>query len=268
MLKYRIITAIILLPLLIAAILKLPINYFITLVALITAIGAWEWSGFLNFSSAILRGLYVIVVILGLWLTFFIHFVPLMIIGILYLLWISFAIIRFNVGKTPLGLELVSIRLIAGILFFMCGFISIMLVRTMLVQYGPQWLLVMFIIIMAADTGAYFTGRLMGNKPLAINVSPKKTWAGFFGGMLFAVVASIIGSLFFQINWHSRFAFWCLSLVAAIFSVIGDLSISVLKRQTKLKDSGSILPGHGGFLDRMDSIYAGMIIFAFSIFWL
>lgn len=267
MLKYRLITALILLPLLIAAILKLPLHYFMAFVGLITLLGAWEWSALVGYTSPLLRAIFVVMIGLGLWLCLFVSIKVVMAIGIIYWVWISFSVMRFNAEKSPWGLEIPSVRIFSGMVFLLSGFVAIMSVRNMLAD-GPYWLLLMFIIIMAADTGAYFTGRALGKKPMAEKVSPKKTWAGFWGGLGLALVVSIIGTCFFDLNWSSRIAFWCISLVAAFFSVIGDLSISVMKRQTSIKDSGSLLPGHGGFLDRMDSIYAGMVIFAFGFLWL
>lgn len=267
MLKYRLLTALILLPLVIAAILKLPFYYFIGFIGIITALGAWEWSALVGFNHVLLRSLYVIAIMLGSWLCMHQQIMPIMVVGALYWVWISFAVMRFNAGKLPLGLEAAAVRVFSGIVFFITGFLAIITIRTMLFN-GPEWLLLMVIIIMATDTGAYFCGRLWGKKPMAERVSPKKTWAGFWGGLVIAVVVSIIGSYFFELQWTQRIAFWCLSLVAAFFSIVGDLSISVMKRQTGIKDSGSLLPGHGGFLDRMDSIYSGMVIFTLGFLWL
>lgn len=267
MLKYRILTAIILLPLLIAAILKLPLDYFIGMIAVITALGAWEWSALVGFDKVLLRGLYVVMILLGVWLCLHLNLLPILVIGMLYWVWISFAVLRFNAGKSPLGIESPSIRIFSGIVFFITGFLAIIAIRSLLIE-GPEWLLLMIFVIMAADTGAYFTGRLWGKKPMAERVSPKKTWAGFWGGLCIALIVSAIGTWFFNLEWSQRIAFWCLSVVAAFFSMIGDLSISVMKRQTGIKDSGSLLPGHGGFLDRMDSVFSGMVIFTLGFLWL
>ena len=267
MLKYRILTALILLPLLVAAILKLPMSYFTLLLAFITALGAWEWSGLVGFKAPLLRGIFVVAIILGLALSFFVNPIALIVVGLLYWLWVCFAVMRFNAGKSPLGLELPSLRIFSGVIFLVCGFVAVIAVRTFLPN-GPAWLLVMFFVIAAADTGAYFSGRAFGKKQMAKLVSPNKTWAGFWGGFLLALLVSIIGTFFLNLNWSSRIAFWCLSLIAAFFSVIGDLSISVMKRQVNAKDSGGLLPGHGGFLDRLDSVYAGMVIFALGSLWL
>ena len=103
---------------------------------------------------------------------------------------------------------------------------------------------------------------------MAERVSPKKTWEGFWGGLCLALIIGVIGSFCFTLNMSQRLAFWVLCIIASFFSVIGDLSISVMKRQLNLEDTGSLLPGHGGFLDRMDSVYAGMVFFALGFIWL
>lgn len=269
MLKYRMITAVILLPLMIAAILKLPPDYFLAMIGLITALGAWEWSALIEFKAIILRVLFVVMILLGSWLAlgWHLYILSMMAVGMVYWVWISFAVMRFNAGKLPLGLELSSLRIVSGVVFFITGLLAMVAVRSMLLD-GPKWLLLMIVIIMAADSGAYFCGRFWGKTPMAKRVSPKKTWAGFWGGLGVALIASVIGTLCFHLNWSQSVAFWCLSLVATFFSIVGDLSISVMKRQTGIKDSGSLLPGHGGFLDRMDSVYAGMVVFTFGFLWL
>ncbi len=259
----------------IAAILKLPTVYFDTLIALITALGAWEWSALIEFKALFLRALFVVMIIIGLYLLWINLYTPNilavtamgMALGLIYWIWISFAVLCFNIGKHPLGLEMPSLRIVSGIVFFIAGFLAIIAVRSMLL-HGAQWLLAMILIIMATDSGAYFCGRFFGKTLMAKRVSPKKTWAGFWGGLLIALIASIITTYCFGLAWPQSFAFWCLSLVAAFFSMVGDLSISVMKRQAGVKDSGRLLPGHGGFLDRMDSVYAGMVIFAFGFLWL
>lgn len=259
MLKYRILTALVLLPLLVFAILKLPLNYFSVLLTLITAWGAWEWSALVGFQKILLRSLFVIMILMGVFVSFHVNATFLLWGGLGYWLWIFIAVLCFNAGLKPGGLQFSSLRIISGILFLITGFLAINVIRQF---FGAHWLLFMLIIIMAADTGAYFSGRAFGKRPLAKRVSPKKTWAGFFGGTLSVLLVSILGSHFFHITQHQRILFCCLSLVASIVSVVGDLSISVMKRQAQLKDSGSLLPGHGGILDRLDSVFSGMLIFA------
>ena len=131
MLKFRLLTALILLPLMILAILFLPALYFGWLLAIITALGAWEWSSLIRFEQPILRAIFVIVVCLGMWLSFYVHVFPLMIIGLVYWLWVSMAVFRYNHGQSPLGLEVASVRVISGILFLVVGFTAMLTIRDM-----------------------------------------------------------------------------------------------------------------------------------------
>lgn len=267
MLKFRIITALILFPLSVWAIYQLPDVYFFALMATLTAMGAWEWSSLIGFNHWLLRVIFVVTTLVGMWLS--LHTDPriIMVIGLIYWLWVSVAVLRFGEGKLPLGFDLPSIRVLAGLVFTIAGFLAFCTIRSQLV-HGASWLVLMMVVIMAADTGAYMFGRLWGQSRLCPLVSPNKTWEGFWGGLLMGLLFSVVGTFFFHITLYQRIAFWLLSLIAIFFSVVGDLSISMLKRQANFKDSGSLLPGHGGILDRMDSLYAGLVIFALGFLWL
>lgn len=267
MLKYRLLTALILLPLIFLAVFDLPNIYFFALMAVVTGMGAWEWSGLIGFESVLLRLIFVITIFLGMWLSFQVDAKTLIVTSLLFWLWMCVAVLRFSEGKLPLGFELPSIRLLGGVVFCVGGFLAFCLIHVHAHQ-GPAWLLLMLIVIMAADTGAYFVGKSVGKTHLCPRVSPNKTWAGFWGGLIVGLLVSVVGSFYFDISFSRRISFWVLSLVAIFFSVIGDLSVSMLKRQLNRKDTGSLLPGHGGMLDRMDSLYAGMVIFALGFLWL
>ena len=117
----------------------------------------------------------------------------------------------------------------------------------------------------AADTGAYFVGRAWGKHLLAERVSPKKTWEGFCGGLVLALIVGVAGSYLLPIDFAQRILIWVLALVAALFSVLGDLLESLLKRQSGVKDSGWLLPGHGGILDRIDSMLPAVTVFVLGM---
>lgn len=127
---------------------------------------------------------------------------------------------------------------------------------------GSWWILVLLLIIWSADTGAYFFGRAWGHRKLAPEISPGKTLAGLFGGLLTAVlVGAAAVQAIPQLN-ATLPAVAAVALVTALVSVGGDLFISLHKRATGLKDSGALFPGHGGVLDRLDSLLAGAPFFA------
>jgi phosphatidate cytidylyltransferase len=117
------------------------------------------------------------------------------------------------------------------------------------------------------DSGAYFTGKAFGRNKLAPELSPGKTREGMFGGVAGAVVWSILGAWFFDLPATDWLYFILLSLVVAFMSVSGDLFESLIKREAGMKDSGDILPGHGGILDRVDGLIATLPIFTLGIFW-
>lgn len=267
MLKTRILTTLVLLPLLIAAVLLLPIHYFAVLLAALIALAAWEWTAFLGLMQVWAKGLYVLAVLGCLWLVLFVHPAIVLAFGFYYWCWMTLTVWLYNRDKPAYGLQSTVGRAIAGVLLFVLAWVAILWLRT-LTQYGAYSVLFGVLLVVAADTGGYFIGRRFGRRPLASRVSPKKSWAGFWGGLGVAVMVGVIGSFCFPLlNWDSRIVLWSISLVTAAFSVVGDLTISVLKRQTGVKDTGNILPGHGGLLDRVDSLFAGMLIFAFCLYW-
>lgn len=141
--------------------------------------------------------------------------------------------------------------------------------ETATVDYNPILPLSLFIFLWLSDTGAYCVGSLMGKHRLFERISPKKSWEGFIGGSLFAIIASVI--LFYFFPFMSLFKWIGMAIVVVVFGTWGDLTESLLKRSLGIKDSGQILPGHGGILDRLDSaliaIPATVIyLFSFTLF--
>jgi phosphatidate cytidylyltransferase len=120
-------------------------------------------------------------------------------------------------------------------------------------QYIPYYALLIFIYVWLNDTGAYLAGITFGRHPLFSRVSPKKSWEGFWGGIAITVIASLVIAFYFSsfISWELNLG---LALVTSIFATFGDLVESLFKRSSGIKDSGILLPGHGGILDRVDSI--------------
>jgi phosphatidate cytidylyltransferase len=133
------------------------------------------------------------------------------------------------------------------------------------VGYNPKIIISIFILIWTNDTFAYIVGKSIGKRKLFEKVSPKKTIEGFVGGVVFAVLASyIISKYYIEIVESNTFIWIITALIVSIFGTIGDLIESKFKRIAGVKDSGRIMPGHGGILDRLDSvIFATPIIFLF-----
>ena len=282
MLKQRIITALILAPLAIMAIFYLPLAYFSGLLLAIMAIGAWEWGPLMGFENKRRRAAFVatnVAIIAAIWF----YFPPSSIwiddksvqAPVIYMLWISVgwwllsAVLTFAYPRcSSFWSSHRSIRGIFGWLTLVPTWLAFMVIRSseyQLQQYhGAQLLMALFIMVWSADVGAYFVGKSIGKRKLMPNVSPGKTLEGFLGGVVFACVLALVAGVL--LDWNGRQFALVLGLTAVIttISVLGDLNESMFKRQAGVKDSGSILPGHGGMLDRIDSLTATAPIFALS----
>lgn len=129
---------------------------------------------------------------------------------------------------------------------------------------GLWWVLVALFGVWGSDTGAFFTGRFLGRHKLAPTISPGKTWEGVFGGLVLGTIAVILFSFPLGVPWYLAII---LGILVTIAAVLGDLAESLIKRQTHVKDSGQLFPGHGGMLDRIDSLlFAVMVVYFFSLF--
>jgi len=135
-------------------------------------------------------------------------------------------------------------------------------------DFGPRWALFAVMLVWAADTGAYFVGVRLGRRKLAPRISPNKSWEGFWGGLAGAGLIALLGFKLLGLTWGDLPALLLLTVVAAVMSVAGDLFESLLKRHSGQKDSGRLIPGHGGMLDRLDSILAALPVFMVGKLWL
>jgi phosphatidate cytidylyltransferase len=137
-------------------------------------------------------------------------------------------------------------------------------------EYGQNWVYLAMLTTFANDTGAYFIGRAKGNHKLAPKISPSKTWEGAIGGLVSAVLAAIVIATALNLISPFAFKYWqiiLLGVLVSLFAQIGDLVESLLKRNTGVKESGNLLPGHGGILDRFDSlIFVGAVIY-YYVLW-
>lgn len=156
----------------------------------------------------------------------------------------------------------------AGILYI--GWLLSYLVSLRGLEDGRNWIFLALFTTFASDTAAFFTGRALGRHPLAPNISPGKTWEGAVGGVLGAILVSLFFilptplSLSLYLNWGQAIL---LGLLVSVFGQIGDLTESLLKRNVGVKDSGTLIPGHGGVLDRVDSIvFAGVVVYYYALF--
>lgn len=136
-------------------------------------------------------------------------------------------------------------------------------------QSSPWWLMYLFLLVWGADSGAYFVGRKFGRKKLAAMVSPNKSVEGLYGGVgVSALIMVVVAWVYLDLTLIQCLLFLILSIVTVLGSVLGDLFESMIKRRAGIKDSGRVLPGHGGVLDRIDSLLAAAPIFAAGMYLL
>jgi len=260
MLKQRVITALILAALVLGAIFWLPANITAGVITLLVLAGAWEWGAFLGLKHPAARIAYV--ALIG---------------GCIAFIWsqgtsspradqlLNAALIWWLVAfvwiATMPGIVNRGSAALAGILVLVPAWVALIRLH----QYAPFWLLFLLLLVVAADVGAYFAGRKFGRHKLAPKVSPGKTWEGVLGGLVAAALMAVIGTAWFKVDVVS---FIGICAIVVLASIVGDLTESLFKRHAGLKDSGTILPGHGGVLDRVDSVTAAAPIFLVGMEWL
>lgn len=268
MLLHRLLTAALLIPFVIWFCLYFSTPLFEAVVALIIALAAWEWSNLSGRLTPMRRSLYVIstlvIYLLSYELTKFNWFLYTLLITA-NLGWILAFINLLRYEKTPqrkLLNPLISSLIGWGVLIPA----GVGIVTLHAHSHSPQlWQLYLLILIWTADSGAYFVGKQWGKHPLAPNISPKKTWEGVFGGLLLSNLFIISYGLYLGNTLKGMMTWLLLSNLTLVASVIGDLFESLMKRHSDLKDSGQLLPGHGGILDRIDSLTAAIPVFTLGI---
>ena len=258
MLLKRILTASIVAPITVFGILVLTQTSFAVAVALILIISSWEYCNLIQIKHLAGKALYALLILL---ITYFLSN-ALSNLTILYaaawwliaLVWV----VIFPKGSRLLRKNLL-VKLVNGLFIFVPMAIALMALHLL----DPMLVLFLLILIWAADIGAYFAGKLLGKTKLCPSVSPGKTLEGMFGGIVLAQVFAIsYAYVSIQAPLLGDFLIFSLiALVVSIVSVLGDLFESVLKRIAEVKDSGNILPGHGGMLDRIDSLTSSAPIF-------
>ena len=251
--KVRLIISAVLLPLLLIVLLFLPTVVTAVVVAAASALAAYE----LLHATGLVKSLRLVIYSMLmaflsiLWCHFGMEY-AVAVLGILIFAALLFGELLISHGKLPF--EQISLCFVAGIIIPL--FLGA-LVRIHSLGYGRFYILLPFLLAFTADSGAYFAGYYLGKHKLAPNISPKKTVEGAIGG----VAAAVIGMLIYCLVLDLAFDFTAnylyavsYGIVGSLASVFGDLTFSVVKRQTGIKDYGNLIPGHGGILDRFDSM--------------
>jgi len=272
-LKQRVITAIILFSLLVWGILTLSSEMVAVALAFFITIGAWEWTRMMELKNGILRITYVFCIILclgaGWWMLLQMQGLYYLTIICAVIGWI-FAL--YAVKTYPKNTALYSNKLVKsviGILLLVPTWMALVGLHIS-PTYGPYFLVYLILLTSVADTGAYFGGKRWGKNKLAPELSPGKTWEGVGSALVATTLFSILSAVILDVgsgHLAAIIAFIFISMIVVAFSIIGDLIESLFKRLVKLKDSGTILPGHGGILDRIDSMTAAAPLFVVGL-WL
>ncbi len=264
MLKTRILTSVALITSLLVALFLLPNLYWALLMLAVISIGAWEWAALAKFSSLIQNGYVLVTIASGLAITFAADIglpdlqARSMFYGILAaaLFWVLFAPI-FLISRYQIKNSLVLAAL--GWLILLPTWLALVSLR----EFSPFLLLAVMATVWIADSAAYFTGKRYGRRKLAQDISPGKTWEGVWGAWLAVGIYGLWLCLFFGFNYWIIIGLWGIAVV----SVMGDLFKSLIKRQAGVKDSGNLLPGHGGVLDRIDGLTSSLPLVVFFIYF-
>jgi phosphatidate cytidylyltransferase len=298
MLLQRILTALVLIPLIVVAVFYLPSNayfsYFSVVMAVIVLLAAWEWTNLIGVDKLWMKLLFLVLLVLPMvGVTLWTQFLELMAevlewnelkeySGVIdwlvfppVLLWI---LIMMLIRKVPT--ELLAVNLKTGYKAFLGWFILLaawMFICRLHTLYQAGMVMYFLILIWAADISAYFVGKKFGKDKLSPDISPGKTVEGFYGALVSGAVCGISLNIFLKLfygeqvaysglHYATAFDFILLSVLTVLTSVYGDLFFSLVKRQKGVKDSGSLLPGHGGMLDRIDSVIAAAPFFYAGVF--
>lgn len=258
MLKQRIITALILLPIAIIGFFVLTGLAFAGFTGVVIVLGAWEWARLAGFTSPQARIGYAAAVALGL---VFLYQCPalaglVLVVGLLWWLWAIALVLDYP--RSRRFWQKPTLALLWGLPLLLPAWQGLQLLKTL--PQGNALILLLMCLIWAADIGAYFAGRRFGRHKLAPEVSPGKTWEGVAGGLAASLLVTLGAGLSYGWGWE-----WLLIVpgvvVVVAFSILGDLTESMFKRSAGLKDSSQLLPGHGGILDRIDSLTAAIPVF-------
>ncbi len=273
MLRQRVVTALVLAGAFLASVLLLPLPATAAVFGLVVVLGGWEWSRLAGLRSPAARIGYLLVLgasLLGLYFYADIGGAPTRqkvqpLLG-LGCLWWSFALlwVKGYPGSAALW-NSVPVRSLMGLFVLALPWLAAIYILSF--PRGGILVVLMVLVVASADIGAYFSGRTWGRHPLAPAVSPNKTWEGFWGGMAACVLLALLlwSQLPPQLGHIHPGSAIAVAVATAAASVVGDLTVSMVKRASGVKDSGSLLPGHGGLLDRLDSLCGAAPVFALGL---
>ena len=270
--RQRVTTALILAPLPILALLFLPTPWLAALVAAVMLAGLWEWTAFAGLEEKTPRILFLtanaLMMAALVWgggpSLFTLKLVSL--VGVVWwglvCLWLARPGFAKGDHQGARGL-----KLLAGSLCVVPAWCAVGWLHAD-GEFGPRWTLFAVLLVWAADSGAYFAGSRWGKRKLAPAISPGKSWEGVWGGLATSALLAALALPLLGLSWGSLPALVLLTVATAAISVVGDLFESLMKRHSGVKDSGALFPGHGGLMDRLDSLVAALPVFVVGKAWL
>jgi phosphatidate cytidylyltransferase len=269
MLKTRLLTAIILIALVLWIIFFAPVIVFMVFVGLFVGAAAWEWAGLipsLPKGGIIFRSVFLLCIEI-IWIAFsflsegFHYFHYLLYFNAALLVLLIPALVTYP--RTVRCWHSTLTVTILGVSFLVTAGTSLVFLKQM--PDGNIWLICVLLLTWMTDTGAYFAGRFCGKRKFIPLVSPNKTWAGFWGGVLLSELVALIFGIEFATKTMDLGIWMMISTLIILGAIQGDLFISMLKRCVQVKDTGNLLPGHGGVLDRVDSLLVSAAVLAFFL---
>lgn len=264
MLKQRILTALVLAPLALVGLFGLVEGGFALFTGAVVLWGGWEWANLSGLVRPVQRLAYVTglaVLMLLAWLLGVVQSAWPLWLGAIGWLISGYWVVSYP--RTSQQWHTPAARLAMGAWVLLPCWIGFIQLRAI----GGEWLLYVLLLVWVADIGAYFAGRCFGRRKLAPRVSPGKSWEGVYGGMVATALLAVLFSAWLGLGAAQAIWLVVATLVVTLVSVLGDLLESMLKRLRGIKDSGRLLPGHGGILDRIDSLTAAIPLFALFRLW-
>jgi phosphatidate cytidylyltransferase len=267
-LKTRILTALILAPIAIIGIFFLPPLGFAIFTGVAISLGAWEWSNMAGYTSGAARIGYSALVALILVVVYPVPTLSLLWPGVLWWVLALLMVRAYPAGSQVWGSS--PVRAVMGLLVLVPAWVGLNHLRNGTLLFGDLdnglvAILYVFLVVWVADIGAYFAGRAFGRAKLAPRVSPGKSWAGVWGGLAAVALLAVAAGVLAAATLADTVLLLLASMLVAGISVVGDLLESMLKRFRGIKDSSQLLPGHGGIMDRIDSLTAAIPVFALAI---
>jgi phosphatidate cytidylyltransferase len=262
--RQRVITALLITPCAIALILLTPTVALATIIAGLCLVASWEWTRLSGMRSRPLRAVLMVfcaLLMIVLWLTKgSLFWWGTIAVGAAWWFIAALWLKNYSFAAAPTR-ENTAIKLVAGLVTVYPAWVALMQMHDQQRDYHT-WALYSLLLIWGADTFAYVSGRRWGKRKLAPNISPGKTTAGVWGALIGSAIVAGVGGWLLNVRGIQLVAIVVLALISVLFSVVGDLFESVIKRHANVKDSGAMFPGHGGVFDRLDGVFAALPIFA------